>query len=76
APYKVNFNKISLDTVANSERKFPREWITPDRVDVTDEFIYWALPLIGYPLPQLAKFKDIFVPKKCAEYIPIEYKSK
>lgn len=74
APYKVNFNKISLDIVANSERKFPREWITPNRVDVTDEFIDWALPLIGSPLPQLAKFKDIFVPKKCGEYIPVEYR--
>jgi 6-phosphofructokinase 1 len=76
APYKVNFNKISLDIVANSERKFPREWITPNRVDVTDEFIDWALPLIGSPLPQLAKFKDIFVPKKCEEYIPMEDRSK
>jgi 6-phosphofructokinase 1 len=38
-PYKVNSDKILLDTVANSEREFPQEWITPDRVDVTDEFI-------------------------------------
>jgi 6-phosphofructokinase 1 len=37
-PYKVNYDKILLDTVANSEREFPQEWITPDRVDVTDEF--------------------------------------
>jgi len=75
-PYKVNYDKILLDTVANSEREFPKKWIASNRVDVTDEFIGWALPLIGSPLPQLAKFKDIFVPKKCAEYIPIEYKSK
>ncbi|GAG33302.1 unnamed protein product, partial [marine sediment metagenome] len=54
------------------EREFPQEWITPDRMDVTDEFIEWALPLIGSPLPRFAKFKDIYVPKKCAEYIPVE----
>jgi len=73
-PYKVNYDKILLDTVANSEREFPQEWITPDRVDVTDEFIEWALPLIGSPLPRFAKFKEICVPKKCAEYIPMEYR--
>jgi 6-phosphofructokinase 1 len=74
APYKVNFNKISLDIVANSERKFPREWITPNRVDVTDEFINWALPLIGGPLPRFAKFKEIYNLKKCGRYIPVEYR--
>ena len=75
-PYKVNYDKILLDTVANSEREFPQEWITPDRVDVSDEFINWALPLIGGPLPKFAKFRKIYVPKKCEEYIPVEYRSK
>ena len=75
-PYKVNYDKILLDTVANSEREFPQEWITPDRVDVSDEFINWALPLIGGPLPKFAKFRKIYVPKKCEEYIPVEYRRK
>ena len=75
-PYKVNYDKILLDTVANSEREFPQEWITPDRVDVTDEFVNWSLPLIGGSLPKFAKFKEICVPKKCAEYIPVEDRSK
>ncbi len=75
-PYKVNYDKILLDIVANSEREFPQEWITPDRVDVTDEFIEWALPLIGSPLPRFAKFKEIYVPKKCREYVPVGYRSK
>lgn len=76
SPYKVNYDKILLNTVANSEREFPKKWIASNRVDVTDEFIEWALPLIGTPLPRFAKFKEAFVPKKCAEYIPIEYRSK
>ncbi len=75
-PYKVNYDKILLDTVANSEREFPKKWIASNRVDVTDEFINWALPLIGGPLPKFAKFRKIYVPKKCEEYIPVEYRSK
>ena len=73
-PYKVNYDKILLDTVANSEREFPKKWIASNRVDVTDEFINWALPLIGTPLPRFAKFNEIYVSKKCAEYIPVEYR--
>lgn len=74
--YKITYDKVPLDVVANSERKFPQEWISIDKVDVTDEFVEWALPLIGSPLPRFAKFKDIYVPKKCGGYIPVEYRSK
>jgi len=73
-PYKVNYDKILLDTVANSEREFPKKWIASNRVDVTDEFINWALPLIGEPLPRFAKFKGIYIAKKCGEYVPVEYR--
>jgi len=75
-PYKVKYDKILLDTVANSEREFPKKWIASNRVDVTDEFIEWALPLIGTPLPQFAKFKEIYIDKKCGKYIPVGYRSK
>jgi len=73
-PYKVNYDKILLDTVANSEREFPKKWIASNRVDVTDEFIDWALPLIGRPLPRFAKFNEIYVSKKCGKYVPVEYR--
>lgn len=72
--YKVSYDKVLLSVVANSERKFPEEWIASDRVDVTDDFINWALPLIGRPLPQFAKFREIYIPKKCGEYVPVEYR--
>ena len=72
--YKVTYDKVPLDVVANSERKFPQEWISIDKVDVTDEFVEWALPLIGTSLPRFAKFKEIYVPKKCEEYVPVEYR--
>lgn len=74
--YKITYDKVPLDVVANSERKFPQEWISVDKLDVTDEFVEWALPLIGSPLPHFAKFREIFVPKECAEYVPVEDRSK
>ena len=70
--YNITYDKVPLEVVANSEREFPEEWIASDRVDVTDKFKEWAFPLIGKPLPEFAKFKEIFAPKKCGEYIPVE----
>jgi 6-phosphofructokinase 1 len=72
--YNITYDKVPLGVVANSEREFPEEWIASDRVDVTDKFIEWAFPLIGEPLPEFAKFQEIFAPKKCGEFIPVEYR--
>ncbi len=47
--------QVELGTVANADRKFPEEWIAANKVDVTDEFIKWALPLIGGQLPEFAR---------------------
>ena len=69
--YKVKYDKIPLDVVANSEREFPKEWIAPNKTDVTDDFIRWAMQLIGGPLPEFTRFKDIYVSKRCDEYIPV-----
>ena len=67
ANYKVEYTKISLGEVANSKREFPKEWIAPGNVDVADDFIDWAMPLIGRNLPEFAEFKEIFAPKLCGE---------
>ncbi|GAB4112328.1 MAG: 6-phosphofructokinase [Candidatus Caldatribacteriota bacterium] len=72
--YKVRYDKVPLEVVANAEREFPKEWIANNKSDVTDEFISWAKPLIGGPLPEFAKFKDIFIPPRCGEYIPVGYR--
>lgn len=74
--YSVKFGQVPLEVVANSEREFPREWITDSKSDVTDDFVRWAMPLIGSPLPQFTKFKDIYVSQKCGTYVPAEYKNK
>ncbi len=72
--YKVKYDKVPLSTVASSEREFPRGWIAPNKVDVTDAFVHWAMPLIGGPLPQFARFKEIRAPKLCENYTPAGYR--
>ncbi|MCD6238095.1 MAG: diphosphate--fructose-6-phosphate 1-phosphotransferase [Thermotogae bacterium] len=72
--YRVKYDKIPLNVVANSEREFPEKWIAANKVDVTDAFINWAMPLIGGPLPKFAKFEGIFAPKLCGKYTPTAYR--
>jgi 6-phosphofructokinase 1 len=72
--YRVEYDKVSLSSVASSEREFPGEWIAPNRVDVTEAFVNWAMPLIGGPLPRFAKFKEKLAPKLCESYTPAAYR--
>ncbi len=75
SPYRIRYDKVPLNTVANSEREFPRQWIAPDKVDVTDDFLNWALPLIGDALPRFTEFREILASRKCREYVPRGYRS-
>ncbi len=77
--YTVEYGKAPLSEVANSERHFPAEWITPCGTDVTDDFLKYARPLIGdnwVSVPvidgrlRLAKLKPIFADQKLEKYIP------
>lgn len=77
--YEVTYGKVPLAEVANSERKFPKEWITPSGFDVTDDFIRYARPLIGnemVSLPmidgrqRLARLAPIYVAQKLPKYVP------
>ena len=51
--YGVTYDKVGLELVANSERSFPAEWIAAGGVDVTDEFVAYARPLIGEGWPSI-----------------------
>ncbi|MBD3378774.1 diphosphate--fructose-6-phosphate 1-phosphotransferase [candidate division KSB1 bacterium] len=51
--YNVDYTHVPLALVANSEREFPRSWITPNRIDVTDDFYRYARPLIGEDWPSV-----------------------
>ncbi len=55
--YQVEYGEVPLEEVANAERSFPAEWIAQSKTDVTDDFVRWAMPLIGEPLPKMARPK-------------------
>lgn len=77
--YNVRYDKVPLETVANSERAFPSAWISDDGCDVTDDFVRYARPLAGeemISLPmvdgrqRLARFAPIFAEQKLPRYVP------
>jgi len=81
--YNVEFDKVPLEVVANSERKFPEQWIASNRIDVTDDFVNYARPLIGEDwvsvpvingIQRFARFEKIFADKKLPDYVPQAYR--
>jgi 6-phosphofructokinase 1 len=83
ADYKVIYDKVPLADVAASSRQLPAEWISEDGLDVTDDFVRYARPLLGdgWPpiavengLQRFARLKKRFVEKKLPEYIPVKYR--
>jgi len=77
--YNVDYDKVPLDLVANSERMFPEAWLTPNKIDVTDDFLRYAQPLIGEDWPTVplihgrqryTRFQPIYADKKLAAYTP------
>ncbi|NJD04321.1 MAG: diphosphate--fructose-6-phosphate 1-phosphotransferase [Ruminiclostridium sp.] len=77
--YKAVFDKVNLKTVANSVRFLPKSWITKDGLDVTDEFVRYAMPLIGDGWPDIktenglqrfARLNIKLIDKKLSGYIP------
>lgn len=81
--YRVRYDKVPLQAVANSERSFPTAWIAPSRTDVTDEFVDYAQPLVGNDWPSVplvgglqkfARLKPIFADRKLPDYVPQTYR--
>jgi 6-phosphofructokinase len=77
--YRVRYDKVPLEMVANSERAFPADWIAPSRTDVTDDYVRYARPLIGDDWPSVplvgglqrfARFRTVFAEKKLPGYVP------
>jgi 6-phosphofructokinase 1 len=75
--YNVYYDKVPLEKVALSERRFPEKWISPSGTDVNDEFIEYVRPLIGedwISVPMIngrqrfTRFKPIFADKKLGNY--------
>ena len=81
--YSMVYDKVPLELVANSERSFPRDWIAPSRIDVTDGFVNYARPLIGEDwvsvplvngLMRFARLEPKFAETKLPAYVPIGYR--
>jgi len=82
ADYAVYYDKVSLEKVANSEREFPAAWLAENKIDVTDDFLKYARPLMGEQWPEIplenglqrfARLKPVFADKKCGDYVPETY---
>ena len=81
--YRVRYDKVPLEAVANSERSFPEDWIAPSRTDVTNDFLTYCQPLIGEEWPKVplvaglqrfAQLKPIYADAKLPEYLPQGYR--
>lgn len=77
--YSVRYDKVLLEVVANSERKFPSEWIAESGCDVTDDFVRYARPLVGHDMVSLpmvdgrqrmTRFEPVYADKKLPNYVP------
>jgi 6-phosphofructokinase 1 len=81
--YQLYYDKVPLEKVAVSARQLPKNWLTADGLDVTDDFIRYAMPLVGsawvnipleYGRPRFARLNIAFEEKKCRGYIPLLYR--
>ena len=52
-PYHVTTKTHDVHLIANLEKKFPLEWLTPDSRTVTREFLTYCRPLIQEELPPI-----------------------
>ncbi len=80
--YAVRYDKVPLELVANSERTFPLQWLSKNKIDVTDDFLNYAQPLIGTQwvevpleegLQRFARLQPIFAERLCPPYLPEAY---
>lgn len=70
--YKCKYKLIPVSLAANTEKKVPTEWITPDGTGLTKEYIEYSLPLIQGSskspledgLPKFANLKKVKVEKR------------
>ncbi|UCC63354.1 MAG: diphosphate--fructose-6-phosphate 1-phosphotransferase [Anaerolineae bacterium] len=81
--YRVYYDKVPLEQVANSERHFPDAWIAAGRTDVTDDFVRYARPLIGDDWPAIplvdgrqrfARLELTFAERKLPAYVLQAYR--
>jgi 6-phosphofructokinase 1 len=57
APYRCGLGSVALTAIANTERHLPDAFIGADGRSLTPAFADYALPLLGPPLPELARLE-------------------
>lgn len=85
ATYEAYYDKVDLLKVANSVRYIPKSWISDSAVDVTDDFINYAAPLLGdcsvhipleNGLQRFARLSTTLADKKLPDYLPEQMRIK
>lgn len=46
SPYRMSCQTENVTLICNQEKKFPKEWISPEGNDILDAFLSYTLPLI------------------------------
>jgi 6-phosphofructokinase 1 len=83
--YKAYYSKVPIEVIANTVRGLPKDWIAGDGIDVTDDFVRYAMPLIGEGprmipvsgpggLPDFANLNRRPIEKICKDYVPVNYR--
>jgi 6-phosphofructokinase len=81
--YRVTYDKVPLQLVANSERMMPDAWIASSRMDVTSAFVDYARPLIGDGWPSIpvldgiqrfTRLEPVYADAKLDAYVPQAYR--
>lgn len=81
--YRPVYDKVPLGIVANSQRYLPKGWIDTSGIDVTDDFVDYARPLIGESWPQIsivdglqrfARIERVFESKLLPDYLPVLFR--
>lgn len=81
--YRPYFDKVPLGAVAGTTRQLPPSWIAPNGIDVTDDFVRYAKPLIGNAWPavrienglqRFARLDRRFVAKKLPLFVPVGFR--
>ena len=81
--YRAVFDKVPLGVVANSQRFLPAGWIDSSGIDVTDDYLDYARPLIGDEWPEIAivdglqrfaRIEPVFVSQILGDYLPVRFR--
>lgn len=61
-PYRCEMGAVSLEQVANAEKRVPREWMDASANLPNEKFVKYAQPLIGEPPPPVTRLQKWLIP--------------